>query len=110
MSAQDPFGGDDDDTTLESLLEPEQVDSDDDDFADLEPDAMDLTKADVHLPEVVVALPINQRPVFPQMNLPMAIPQGPLADIVRHAIDKHDGFLGFFYDPRSTGRWHELWS
>jgi ATP-dependent Lon protease len=49
-----------------------------------------------HLPTVVVALPLNQRPVFPTMTLPLVIPAGRLADAVRAAVKDHGGHIGFF--------------
>ncbi len=49
-----------------------------------------------HLPTVVVALPLNQRPVFPTMTLPLVIPAGRLADAVRAALKDHGGHIGFF--------------
>ncbi len=55
-----------------------------------------LGRPDEHLPEVVVALPLNQRPVFPTMMLPLVIPAGRLSAAVRHAIASLDGYLGFF--------------
>ena len=69
--------------------------------------------ADVHLPEQVIALPLNQRPVFPTMMLPLVIPNGLLSDAVKVAIDKHDGFIGFFMtrQPLDSGddyKFHDL--
>jgi ATP-dependent Lon protease len=57
------------------------------------------------LPEVVIALPLNQRPVFPTMMLPMVIPAGRLATAVRHAIQHLGGYIGFFLtrDPIGEG-------
>ena len=55
-----------------------------------------LTRPEDLLPNVVVALPLNQRPVFPTMNLPLVIPAGRLADAVRQAISVHGGHLAFF--------------
>ncbi|TVR15442.1 MAG: endopeptidase La [Planctomycetota bacterium] len=55
-----------------------------------------LVKPDEHPPGQIVALPIQQRPVFPSMTLPLAVPAGPLADAVRWAIEQHQGWLGFF--------------
>ena len=51
---------------------------------------------DQPLPEVAVALPINQRPIFPLMTLPLVIPSGPLADAVVQAVKEHDGHVAFF--------------
>jgi ATP-dependent Lon protease len=48
------------------------------------------------LPSVVLALPLSQRPAFPHMMLPLIIPSGRLAEAVRHAIAKRDGYVGFF--------------
>ena len=48
------------------------------------------------LPDTVLALPLSQRPVFPSMMLPLAVPAGRLADVVRLAIEKFDGYVGFF--------------
>jgi Lon protease-like protein len=48
------------------------------------------------LPDVVIALPLNQRPVFPTMMLPLVIPAGRLAIAVRHAIQHQGGAIGFF--------------
>lgn len=54
-----------------------------------------------HAPKHIVALPIHQRPVFPSMMLPMVVPQGPLADAVRFAIEHHQGWVGFFLTRES---------
>jgi ATP-dependent Lon protease len=49
-----------------------------------------------NLPNEVLALPLNQRPVFPSMMLPLSVPGGRLAEAVRHAIEHRDGWVGFF--------------
>ncbi|MFW5844849.1 MAG: endopeptidase La [Planctomycetota bacterium] len=55
-----------------------------------------LSKLDDALPDTVIALPMNQRPVFPTMMLPLMIPAGPLAEAARKAIDAQGGHVGFF--------------
>lgn len=59
-------------------------------------DDAELTRPDHTIPDALVALPLNQRPVFPSMMLPMVVPPGRLADAVRLAKEHHDGWLGFF--------------
>ena len=54
------------------------------------------SKLDEVLPTTVIALPLNQRPVFPSMMLPLVIPAGRLTEAVKAAIDHHHGYLGFF--------------
>ena len=49
-----------------------------------------------NLPELVLALPLNQRPVFPSMMLPLAVPGGRLADAMRYAISEMRGQVAFF--------------
>jgi len=65
------------------------------------------------LPRTVVALPLNQRPVFPTMMLPMLVPAGPLADAVRYAVNEDQGFLAFFLtrselDDLSEAGWEDI--
>nr|MBA3938968.1 endopeptidase La [Planctomycetota bacterium] len=55
-----------------------------------------MSRPDDHLPTVVVALPLSQRPVFPSMTLPLVIPAGRLADAVRASLKDHGGHIGFF--------------
>jgi ATP-dependent Lon protease len=55
-----------------------------------------IARPEEHLPSTVIALPLNQRPVFPTMMLPLVIPAGRLSDAVRHAIANRHGFVGFF--------------
>ena len=55
-----------------------------------------MSRPEEHLPTVVVALPLSQRPVFPTMTLPLVIPAGRLADAVRAALKDHGGHIGFF--------------
>ena len=55
-----------------------------------------VTRAEDLLPDRVVALPLNQRPMFPTMMMPLAIPPGRLAEAVQHAIHKRGGHVGFF--------------
>jgi ATP-dependent Lon protease len=55
-----------------------------------------VARPDEHLPARLVALPLNQRPVFPTMMLPLVIPSGRLSDAVRHAIARMGGYVGFF--------------
>ncbi|MBA2482593.1 MAG: endopeptidase La [Planctomycetes bacterium] len=55
-----------------------------------------VSRPDEHIPPVLIALPLNQRPVFPTMMLPLVIPSGRLSDAVRHAIAHMDGYVGFF--------------
>src|SRR5258708_18530032 len=56
----------------------------------------EVGRPEEQVPEVVVALPLNQRPVFPTMMLPLVIPAGRLSDAVRHAIAQLGGYVGFF--------------
>jgi len=53
-------------------------------------------RADAVLPETLLALPLSQRPVFPSMMLPLAVPPGRLADVVRRALEHHQGYIAFF--------------
>ena len=53
-------------------------------------------KQDEALPSTVIALPLNQRPVFPSMMLPLVVPAGRLAAAVRAAVEHHHGYVGFF--------------
>ena len=53
-------------------------------------------KQDEVLPTTVIALPLNQRPVFPSMMLPLVVPAGRLAAAVRAAVEHHHGYVGFF--------------
>ncbi len=55
-----------------------------------------IARPEEHVPNVVIALPLNQRPVFPSMMLPLVIPAGRLSDAVRHAIGHMHGYVGFF--------------
>lgn len=55
-----------------------------------------VVRADEVVPGRLLALPLNQRPVFPTMMLPLVIPAGRLADAVRTALAKHHGWVGFF--------------
>ena len=63
--------------------------------AELLADARPMQK-DETPPAQVVALPIHQRPVFPSMMLPMAIPEGNMSTAVRFAVEHHKGWLAFF--------------
>ena len=54
------------------------------------------TKPDEILPTTVLALPLNQRPVFPTMMVPLLVPAGRLADTILAAISDHRSYLGFF--------------
>ncbi|MHC5068761.1 MAG: hypothetical protein ACYTF0_09260, partial [Planctomycetota bacterium] len=58
----------DDDQTLEA----ERLDQDGD----------ELARAEDAIPSQLIALPLNQRPVFPTMMLPLVIPEGRLSDAV----------------------------
>ncbi len=60
------------------------------------------------LPTRIIALPMNQRPVFPSMMLPLLIPNGPLADAVLHAIEQNNGHIGFFLTHSQLEDGHEL--
>ncbi len=55
-----------------------------------------IVRADEVVPQRLVALPLNQRPVFPTMMLPLVVPAGRLADAARHALSHHHGWVGFF--------------
>ncbi len=55
-----------------------------------------ITKPEEHVPGMVIALPLNQRPVFPTMMLPLVIPAGRLSEAVRHALKHSAGWVGFF--------------
>jgi ATP-dependent Lon protease len=59
-------------------------------------DSTVISRPDERLPTVLIALPLNQRPVFPTMLLPLVIPSGRLAAAVRQAIQHHGGYIGFF--------------
>lgn len=56
----------------------------------------DIVKPDEAMPNQVIALPLNQRPVFPHMMLPLMVPEGRLAQGMRTAIDKAGGWVAFF--------------
>ena len=53
-------------------------------------------KAEEVLPTTILALPLNQRPVFPSMMLPLVVPAGKLAAAIRTAVEQHHGYIGFF--------------
>jgi len=55
-----------------------------------------LVRADEVIPTRLVALPLNQRPVYPTMMLPLVVPTGRLADAARYALSQHHGWVGFF--------------
>jgi ATP-dependent Lon protease len=61
-----------------------------------EPGTGTVARPDEHVPATVIALPLNQRPVFPTMMLPLVIPSGRLAESVRHALKHMGGWVGFF--------------
>ena len=108
----DGFGDDDDDFDADNdALEVEAVPHDGDDDVSLDPAELlgAVQKADDQpLPEVAVALPINQRPIFPLMTLPLVIPEGPLAAAVKYAIKKHEWAHRVFHDQRNSRRWRGL--
>jgi ATP-dependent Lon protease len=56
----------------------------------------EVSLVEENLPHVVVALPLNQRPVFPSMMLPLVVPAGRLSESVKYAIKEMHGFVGFF--------------
>ncbi len=58
-------------------------------------------KPDEVLPNALIALPLNQRPVFPSMMLPLVIPAGRLAAAVKAAVEHHHGYVGFFMTRES---------
>ncbi|MBA3847076.1 MAG: endopeptidase La [Planctomycetes bacterium] len=60
------------------------------------PPASQVARPDENLPTTVLALPLNQRPVFPTMMLPLVVPAGRLADTVKLAIAEHGGWVAFF--------------
>jgi ATP-dependent Lon protease len=62
----------------------------------VDPSTTDVSKLDDSLPSTVIALPMNQRPVFPTMMLPLMVPAGRLADTVQQAIKHHHGHVAFF--------------
>jgi ATP-dependent Lon protease len=77
------------------------------------PETTVVIRGDEHLPSLLIALPLNQRPIFPTMMLPLVIPAGRLADAVRHAIKHLGGYLGFFLtrtalDDGSAYRFEDL--
>ena len=55
-----------------------------------------LAQPETTVPKQLVALPLNQRPVFPSMMLPLVLLPGHLAECARIAKEHHDGWLGFF--------------
>ncbi len=55
-----------------------------------------IKRTDDQLPDVLVCLPMNQRPVFPTMMLPLMIPEGRLSAAVQYAIEQQSGYIGFF--------------
>ncbi|MDA3963480.1 MAG: endopeptidase La [Planctomycetota bacterium] len=55
-----------------------------------------LLRPEDNLPKQLIALPLNQRPVFPTMMLPLVIPEGRLATAIQMAVDKADGYVGLF--------------
>jgi ATP-dependent Lon protease len=48
------------------------------------------------LPDELLALPLSQRPVFPTMMLPLGVPPGRMAEVIRHAIAHRHNYVGFF--------------
>lgn len=79
------------DNEQNDALEPEVLDVD-----NMEEATGALKRSDEQLPKVLVCLPMNQRPVFPTMMLPMLIPEGPLSEAMEYAVEHHDGYIGFF--------------
>lgn len=59
-------------------------------------DSQSPAKPDDILPTTLIALPMNQRPVFPSMMLPLLVPAGRLAAAVKAAVEHHRGYLGLF--------------
>lgn len=81
----------------DEALEPEVMDEHDSSSELLEENlSRALKRSDEQLPDMLVCLPLNQRPVFPTMVLPLMIPSGRLAAAVQFAVEQHDGFIGFF--------------
>ena len=64
-----------------------------------------LIRPGEHIPGLLVALPLSQRPVFPTMMLPLVIPEGRLADAVGFAVKQHNGYVGLFltHEPLEDG-------
>ena len=60
------------------------------------------TKAEDAIPGTLIALPLNQRPVFPTMLLPLVVPAGRLAEAVKAAVKDHRGFVAFFLTKAPT--------
>src|SRR4051812_28818753 len=60
-----------------------------------------IARPEENLPTTVLALPLNQRPVFPTMMLPLVVPPGRLPAAVKHAIEHQGGWIAFFL-PRQT--------
>ncbi len=71
----------------DGAIDPEQVE---------QPEQRSLVAPDQNLPRRVLAMPLNQRPVFPTMLLPMVVPKGRLSEAVRFAVEKMNGYIGFF--------------
>ena len=46
------------------------------------------------LPQLLTILPLNQRPIFPGMPLPLGFTGAPLIASLRIAMDQHDGMFG----------------
>ena len=80
-----------DDHTLDAMKEATTVD-----------ETQVPTKAEDAVPGTLIALPLNQRPVFPTMLLPLVVPAGRLADAVKTAVKDHRGFVGFFLTKTPT--------
>ncbi len=84
---------------VDDALEPEVLESAEEEVTEQalnEPKTKALKRPVDQLPDVVVCLPMNQRPVFPTMMLPLMIPEGRLAAAMEYAMEHHDGYIGFF--------------
>ncbi len=54
-----------------------------------------LVRQGADLPGEMLVIPLNQRPVFPTMMLPLQVPQGKIADAIRFATEHDNGFVVF---------------
>ena len=69
-----------------------------------------MVRSQDQLPTRVLALPLNQRPVYPTMMLPLAIPGGRLADGECFAVMAGMGFDAEMLEgPSDTAKKHIGW-
>jgi ATP-dependent Lon protease len=54
----------------------------------------EISIPDSVLPNVLTILPLRQRPIFPNMTLPLAFSGAEQLEAIRHAVEENDGYIG----------------